>query len=178
MSDIITTAQDAGREAAIRLRVAMHDLAERAKEQRGQTAAEYMGILLIISLIIAALFTAGVGEKIAGGVVRPRARHRRRALGRREHPAVAARAGRRAKAGPAAPERTTRSGAASRSGTGPTGPGPGPGRKLSPGPLVGRARAWHGARHDLPRVVDPIPAGAPSAARPPRSTWASCSSSP
>ena len=68
MSDIITTAQDAGREAAIRVRVAMHDLAERAKEQRGQTAAEYMGILLIISLIIAALFTAGIGSKIAGGV--------------------------------------------------------------------------------------------------------------
>jgi len=68
MSDIITTAQDAGREAAIRVRVAMHDLAERAKEQRGQTAAEYMGILLVISLIIAALFTSSIDEKIVNGV--------------------------------------------------------------------------------------------------------------
>ena len=46
----------------------MHDLAERAKEQRGQTAAEYMGILLIVSLIIAALITAGVAGDIASQV--------------------------------------------------------------------------------------------------------------
>ena len=68
MSDITTTTQDAFRELCIRARVAMYDLAERAKEQRGQTAAEYMGILLIVSLIIAALFGAGIGGKIAGGV--------------------------------------------------------------------------------------------------------------
>jgi pilus assembly protein Flp/PilA len=66
--EITTTAQDAFRELCIRTRVAMYDLAERAKEQRGQTAAEYMGILLIISVIIAALFGAGLGTKIAGGV--------------------------------------------------------------------------------------------------------------
>ena len=68
MSDITTTTQDAFRELCIRARVAMYDLAERAKEQRGQTAAEYMGILLIVSLIIAALFGAGIGTKIADGV--------------------------------------------------------------------------------------------------------------
>ena len=68
MSDITTTTQDAFRELCIRTRVAMYDLGQRAREQRGQTAAEYMGILLIVSLIIAALFGAGIGTKIAGGV--------------------------------------------------------------------------------------------------------------
>jgi Flp pilus assembly pilin Flp len=68
MSDFITTAQDTGREIAVRTRVALHDLAERAKDQQGQTAAEYMGILLIVSLIIAALITAGVAGDIAGKV--------------------------------------------------------------------------------------------------------------
>jgi Flp pilus assembly pilin Flp len=68
MSDITTNAQNAARELAIRARVAMHDLAERAKEQRGQTAAEYMGVLLLVSLIIAALFTSSVGDWIKNGV--------------------------------------------------------------------------------------------------------------
>ena len=68
MSDIITTAQDTGRDLAIRTRVALHELVERAKDQQGQTAAEYMGILLIISLIIAALITAGVAGDIASQV--------------------------------------------------------------------------------------------------------------
>ena len=44
------------------------ELVERAKDQQGQTAAEYMGILLIISLIIAALITAGVAGDIASQV--------------------------------------------------------------------------------------------------------------
>jgi Flp pilus assembly pilin Flp len=65
MSDIITTAQDTGRDVAIRARLAMSDLVARAKDQQGQTAAEYMGILLIVSLIIAALITAGVAGDIA-----------------------------------------------------------------------------------------------------------------
>jgi Flp pilus assembly pilin Flp len=68
MSDITTNAQNAARELAIRTRVAMHDLVERAKEQRGQTAAEYMGVLLLVSLIIAALFTSSVGDWIKNGV--------------------------------------------------------------------------------------------------------------
>jgi hypothetical protein len=56
------------REAGIRTRVAFDHLAatvaERAREQRGQTAAEYMGILFIVALIIGALITAGVPGKI------------------------------------------------------------------------------------------------------------------
>jgi Flp pilus assembly pilin Flp len=75
MSDITTTAQDTARELAIRARVAMHDVAgrarevaERSREERGQTAAEYMGVLLLVSLIIAALFTSSVGDWIKNGV--------------------------------------------------------------------------------------------------------------
>jgi Flp pilus assembly pilin Flp len=74
MSDTTTSAQDTARELAIRARVALHDvagrardLAERAKQERGQTAAEYMGILLIVSVIIAALFGSGIGGWIVNG---------------------------------------------------------------------------------------------------------------
>ena len=38
------------------------------RDQRGQTAAEYMGVLLLVSLIIAALFTSSVGDWIKNGV--------------------------------------------------------------------------------------------------------------
>ena len=40
-------------------------IVERAREERGQTAAEYMGILLIVALIIGAIVTVGIGNKIA-----------------------------------------------------------------------------------------------------------------
>jgi hypothetical protein len=43
-------------------------VANRAREQRGQTAAEYMGILLIVALIIGALVTLDVDGKISGYV--------------------------------------------------------------------------------------------------------------
>ena len=75
MPDITTNAQDTARELAIRARVAMHDvvertrdLVERTREERGQTAAEYMGVLLLVSLIIAALFTSSIGDWIKNGV--------------------------------------------------------------------------------------------------------------
>ncbi len=55
---------------AIRTWVALsgagHALAERAREQRGQTAAEYMGILLVVAVIIGAIATSGIGGKISG----------------------------------------------------------------------------------------------------------------
>jgi hypothetical protein len=68
MSEITTKAQDAGRELAIRARLAIPALIERAKEQRGQTAAEYMGVLLLVSVIIGFVAASGVGEWIAEGV--------------------------------------------------------------------------------------------------------------
>ena len=41
-----------------------HQLGQRLREERGQTAAEYMGILFVVAAIIAALITADVPEKI------------------------------------------------------------------------------------------------------------------
>lgn len=38
------------------------------RDQRGQTAPEYMGMLLLVSLLVAALFTSGIGGSIAGQV--------------------------------------------------------------------------------------------------------------
>jgi hypothetical protein len=38
------------------------------RQQRGQTAAEYLGVLLLVALIIAAVFATGVAAKVAGGV--------------------------------------------------------------------------------------------------------------
>lgn len=71
MPDITTNT----RELAVRARVAMQDVAlrardaiERTRDERGQTAAEYMGVLLLVSLIIAALFTSSIGDWITNGV--------------------------------------------------------------------------------------------------------------
>jgi len=68
MSDLTTHTQDAARELAIRVHGALHAAAARVRElpseTRGQTAAEYMGILLVVSVIIAALFASQVDEKI------------------------------------------------------------------------------------------------------------------
>lgn len=38
------------------------------RSQRGQTSAEYMGILLIVATIIGALFVSGIGDRITQGV--------------------------------------------------------------------------------------------------------------
>jgi Flp pilus assembly pilin Flp len=57
MSNLITTAQETLRqqciEAFVGLQSMAESIAERGREERGQTAAEYMGILFIISAIIA-----------------------------------------------------------------------------------------------------------------------------
>ena len=56
MSNLIHTAQDTLREQCIEAFVGLQSMvetvAERMREQRGQTAAEYMGILFIIAAII------------------------------------------------------------------------------------------------------------------------------
>jgi hypothetical protein len=78
MSDFTTTVQHAYREFCIQMHGAGVALRSRAAEQRGQTAAEYMGILLVVAVIIGALIAANVDgniadaankmvEKIAGG---------------------------------------------------------------------------------------------------------------
>jgi hypothetical protein len=68
MSDLITTTQDTFRDQCIGLYVGMlsavETLAERGRENRGQTAAEYMGVLLVVSVIIAAVSTTEIGAEI------------------------------------------------------------------------------------------------------------------
>jgi Flp pilus assembly pilin Flp len=68
MSDLITTAQSTFRSQCIEvfatLQTVGHSLAERARDDRGQTAAEYMGILFIVSAIIAAVLIGDVGGQI------------------------------------------------------------------------------------------------------------------
>lgn len=68
----ITTTQDAGLSLAVRTQTFAHDLLERVQarlaDDRGQTAAEYMGILMIIGIIIGALVQFHIGDKIAHGV--------------------------------------------------------------------------------------------------------------
>jgi Flp pilus assembly pilin Flp len=65
MSDITTTLQDAYREFCIQAHGAALGLRNRMKDQSGQTAAEYMGILLVVAVIIGALIAADVDGKIA-----------------------------------------------------------------------------------------------------------------
>ena len=38
----------------------------RFRHEAGQTAAEYMGVLLVVSVIIAAVSTTGIGKEITG----------------------------------------------------------------------------------------------------------------
>lgn len=72
MSNLITTAQDSFRqqciEAFVGLQAWAESLAERAREERGQTAAEYMGILLLISAILVAIFTLNLDQTIKNAV--------------------------------------------------------------------------------------------------------------
>ena len=65
MSDITTSIQDTYRELCIQMHGAGVALRRRAAEQRGQTAAEYMGILLVVAVIIGALIAANVDGNIA-----------------------------------------------------------------------------------------------------------------
>lgn len=78
MSDFTTTVQNAYRELCIQMHSAGVALRNRVEDQRGQTAAEYMGILLVVAVIIGALIAAkvhthiadaanGMIDKIAGG---------------------------------------------------------------------------------------------------------------
>ena len=65
MSDITTTVQDAYREVCIQLHGFGIAVRNRVESQTGQTAAEYMGILLVVAVIIGALIASGLHHKIA-----------------------------------------------------------------------------------------------------------------
>ena len=68
MSNLIATAQDSFRDQCIEAYVGFESfvtaLAARARDNRGQTAAEYMGVLLVVSVIIAAVANTKVGDQI------------------------------------------------------------------------------------------------------------------
>jgi hypothetical protein len=74
MSDLITTTQDTFRDQCIELYVGMlsavDSLAHRSRENRGQTAAEYMGVLLVVAAVIAAVATTNIGTEIKNQAVR------------------------------------------------------------------------------------------------------------
>jgi Flp pilus assembly pilin Flp len=65
MSDFITNLEDTYREFCIQARGAVVGLRHRVADQSGQTAAEYMGILLVVAVIIGALIAANVDGAIA-----------------------------------------------------------------------------------------------------------------
>jgi hypothetical protein len=72
MSDLVTTTQDAVREASIATYFGVKrtgaKIVERVKDPTGQTAAEYMGVLLLIALIVGALVALNVPNTVAQGI--------------------------------------------------------------------------------------------------------------
>ena len=65
MSDFTTTLQDAYREFCIQAHGVGLAIRNRVADKQGQTAAEYMGILLVVAVIIGALIASPLDEKIA-----------------------------------------------------------------------------------------------------------------
>ncbi|HZC12786.1 MAG TPA: hypothetical protein VE270_02095 [Thermoleophilaceae bacterium] len=48
------------------LHKALHEVRERLRGDSGQTAAEYLGVIVLIAAILAAIGTTGIGEKLTG----------------------------------------------------------------------------------------------------------------
>ena len=92
MSDITTTLQDAFREFCIQAHGAAFGLRNRVSEQRGQTAAEYMGILLFVAVIIGALIASGRRRRDRQGG-QGDGRQDRRRQGERQRPTASKPAG-------------------------------------------------------------------------------------
>ena len=65
MSDFTTSLQDAYREFCIQAHGVGLALRNRVADEHGQTAAEYMGILLVVAVIIGALIASPLDDKIA-----------------------------------------------------------------------------------------------------------------
>ena len=53
---------------SIRTAVALQNLVLRLREERGQTAVEYAGILALLAVVFAALFAADIDGKIKAAV--------------------------------------------------------------------------------------------------------------
>lgn len=45
-------------------------VADRLRQDTGQTAAEYMGIIVIVGVILAAIAGSGIGGQISSGITR------------------------------------------------------------------------------------------------------------
>jgi hypothetical protein len=65
MSDFYNHLEQSYREFCINARGAATGLRYRLTEERGQTAAEYMGILLFVAVVIGAMIFANVDGEIA-----------------------------------------------------------------------------------------------------------------
>ena len=72
MQTIMTRSEELLSETAGRMRLAVgntiHALATRAREERGQISAEFMGLLFIVALIIGAIVALGIHDDIANAV--------------------------------------------------------------------------------------------------------------
>jgi Flp pilus assembly pilin Flp len=72
MSDLTAHMQDTVREACIQTLGAVQSagqaIAKRVNDPTGQTAAEYMGILLLISAILVAIFSLNLDDTISKAV--------------------------------------------------------------------------------------------------------------
>jgi pilus assembly protein Flp/PilA len=64
MSDVFSAIDDASMVLAVHTRNALRAWLARLGSERGQTAAEYLGVLVVVSVIIAAVATTDVGDKI------------------------------------------------------------------------------------------------------------------
>ncbi len=72
MSDITTTISETAIELQVRTLTGLQAFAERTmarmQEERGQTAAEYLGVLVVVSVIIALVSQTQVGSEISDAI--------------------------------------------------------------------------------------------------------------
>ena len=54
--------------AAVAVQAFVHSAAERLKDEEGQTAVEYAGIIALLAVIFAALFAVNIPQKIKDAV--------------------------------------------------------------------------------------------------------------
>jgi hypothetical protein len=72
MQSITNRTEELLSEVACRTRLAVgnaaHTLAARAREERGQISAEFMGLLFIVALVIGAIVALGIHDDIANAI--------------------------------------------------------------------------------------------------------------
>jgi len=72
MQSITNRTEEFLSEVACRMRLAtgnaVHTLSARAREERGQISAEFMGLLFIVALVIGAIVALGIHDDISGAI--------------------------------------------------------------------------------------------------------------